>query len=403
MAWTFVALAFSSFVPRMYLRMMLPEGNDLMVYLASARALLRGGNPYWKGDVPQGHGPYPLTVDVLVIPLTWLPLWVAEAVWFTLSAAALLGALAILDGLWIRAVPAAPVTRRVPFSVRLAAVVAIFFVPLQSHFTFGQLNLMILLVCCLYLRAQLDGREDQAAMWLGGGIALKLIPGVFLAGLVATRKVRTLLVTGAWTIALAVAVPALVSRHVLAFYGGWWLDRLRQHADAPVAITWRTRFSLGGMLVRVWPDLGGVPGLSYWLAAIVLAPIVTLHLAKERDARTALTLFALYLAAIPLISPISEMHHLTLLIASLWLWFLAAGSPPYRPAFDAIGVGVVVAVHWIGIARNRSVIPFLTAPPRPGGRRTGSLFEGGAVLLLYVILLIRAHLDQRRRGESRRP
>src|SRR5262245_1353559 len=172
-----------------------PAGHDLMVYLESARALVRGENPYLysiEGEL-QGHGPYPLTIDTLIIPMTWLPLWLADVIWFGLSLAALIGALLILDRLWARSAADTSATQRIPFAVRFAIVALVLFVPLQSHFGFGQLDLLILLVSCLFVQAQSSNRDGQAAMWLGCGIALKLTPSVLLVDLVARRRIRTLL------------------------------------------------------------------------------------------------------------------------------------------------------------------------------------------------------------------
>src|SRR5262249_47710438 len=272
-----------------------PAGNDLMVYLESGRALIRGENPYSysAGDGPQGHGPYPLTIDTLIVPLTWIPLWLAEALWFGLSLAALIGALWILERPWNRTYPAGP-ERGIPFALRFVIVVFILFVPLQSHFGYGQLDLVILLMCCLFVRAQLSDRDGQAALWLGSGIALKLTPAVFVIGLVARRKGRVLLATGAWILVWAVLVPTLVSTETIAFYRGWWLEGLRHHLESPVSVEWRNRFALAGVLVRLWPDFATVPGLYYLVAGVVLAPLAVLECRAGRDARTHLMLFAAY-------------------------------------------------------------------------------------------------------------
>ena len=398
-AWAVVLTLLGSFLPRMYLRSRLPTGNDVMVYLAAARALMHGGNPYSKGDVPQGHGPYPLTVDTLFIPLTWVPLWLAEAIWFGLNVLALVGALLILERLW-RRTGATSAALAVPFVVRLAAIMLVMLVPLQSHFSFGQLDLLVLLVCCLFLAGEVGGRDGEASLWLGAGIALKLTPSVFVVDLAARRRIRLLALAVAWAIAWAVLAPALVSDRVVPLYRDGWLVGLRHHLDSPVTVHWRTRFALAGVLVRIWPSIAAVPGLHYWVAAVVLAPLVGLQGAAARDPRKRLMLFGLYLAAIPLVSPISEMHHLTMLLGPLWLWLLAAGSAPSLHVLDAVGASVFVAFHWLGIAWNQTLA--LTAvfhAPSSGGPRTGSLFEGGAVLVLYLVLLLRAYIT-RRWGDS---
>jgi hypothetical protein len=398
-AWIVVAVIFGSFVPRAYVLTTRPEGNDLGVYLESGRALARGENPYAYsvGGEPQNHGPYPLTIDTLILPWTWIPLWLAEALWFGLSFAALLGALAILDRSWRRTTTGAGVTQEIPFAVRVAAVTLVLFVPLQSHFGYGQLDLVILLTCCLFLQALLEHRKGQAAFWLGSGIALKLTPGVFMVDLAAKRKIRLLLVTGAWILVWAVLVPSLVSAKTIAFYRGAWIESLRHHLESPVDIDWRTRFSLGGMLVRLWPRLAMVPGLHYWVAALVLTPLAALGSSAARNARAQFILFAAYLTAIPLLSPISEMHHLTLLLGALWVWLLAAGAAPSMLPFDGAAAALFITLHWLGNAWSRSRPTLGHYAPA----RTGSPFDSGAILVLYLVLLVRAWLACRPSEDAR--
>src|SRR5262249_18584032 len=159
----------------------------------------------------------------------------------------------ILDRLWKRADTDAVAAREIPFACRFAIVALILFVPLQSHFGYGQLDLVILLMCCLFVRAQLSDRGGKASLWLGTGIALKLTPSVLLVDLVARRKARVVLATGAWILVWAVLVPALVSAQTVAYYRGWWVEGLRHHLESPVVLEWRTRFALAATLVRLWP------------------------------------------------------------------------------------------------------------------------------------------------------
>ena len=388
-ACTILVVLFASCIPRTYMRMALPDGNDLTIFLASARALVRGGNPYSTVDVPQSHGPYLFTIDLLVIPLTWIPTWLAQAIWFGLSVAALIGALLILDRLWARATRGESPALAIPFVVRFAALVPAFFVPLQNHLSFGQQDLMILLVCCLFLEAQLRRREFTAAMWLGCAVALKITPILLAVDLVVRRKYRALLLTGVWIVVWAVLLPGLVAGqlHVLTLYRDWWFEDLRHHLDSTVSIHWRTRFTLAALVVRIWPSMAAVPGLYYWAAAAVLVPLVALTVSVGRDPRNRLMLFGLYLGAMPLVSPISETHHLTILFGTLWLWLLAAGSTPYMPTLDGLGATLFVALHWLGIFKDQHA---------PAGPRVGSVFDAAALLVLYVILVVRLYLVARR-------
>jgi hypothetical protein len=378
-AWLVLAAQGTGFFLQMSARWARPTGNDLGARLAAGRILVGGGNPYTL-DLPQGHGPYPLTVDVLVIPLTWIPLGLAQSLWFLLSVAALVGALRILDGLWRRAGAGdAGPALAVPFEVRLAALTVVLFIPLQNHVRYGQLNLLLLCLSTLFLDFHLRRRAHAAAASLGTAIALKLTPAVFLLYLARARRYRTALAAIGWTLLVAVALPALISPRVLEWYRDGWWPEVTGLTAGPVEYEWRTRFTLAAVLAEAWPALASLPGLRYAAALLVLLPILWVQPRLARDPRGALVLFALYVTAMPLVSPVSETHHLTVLAAPLWIWLLAAGAPPRRPVWDGVGALLVLGAHWLGVA---------LAGPAAG--RRGSLFDAVGLLLLYGALLARS-------------
>jgi alpha-1,2-mannosyltransferase len=372
----------TGFFLQMYARMARPGGNDLGARMAAARILVGGGNPYML-EASQGHGPYPLTIDVLVIPLTWIPLGLAQSLWFLLSVAALVGSLVILDRLW-RDAHGGGLLLDVPFVVRLAALALVLFIPFQNHLRYGQLNLLLLYLCALFLALHLRGREQPGAASLAGGIALKLTPAVFLLYLGRARCYRAVALTIASTLLLAVGLPALITSRVLEWYRDGWLAEVIRLSSGPVVYEWRTRFSLAAVLVEIWPRLAAAPGLRFAAAAIVLGPILWIQPRLTRDPRGALFLFALYLVAMPLVSPVSETHHLAVLAGPLWIWLLAAGSTPRMPALDGSGGVLVLGAHWLGIA---------FAGPAAG--RRGSLFDSTALVALYLVLFLRCLLTAR--------
>jgi hypothetical protein len=378
-AWAVLAGLGTGFFLQMYARMARLTGNDLGARLASSRILVEGGNPYTL-TLPQGHGPYPLTIDLLVIPLTWMPLGLAQSLWFALSVATLVGSLLILDRLWRRARGgAADPILAVPFDVRLAVLCLTLFIPLQNHLRYGQLNLLLLCLCSLFLALHLRERGGSAAAALGGAIALKLTPAVFLLYLCRGRWYRTAALTIGWTLLLAVGLPALVSPRVLELYRDGWAPEVAGLAAGPVEYEWRTRFTLAAVLTEIWPRVATVPGLRYATAAAVLGPILWVQPRLARDPRGGLFLFALYMTAMPIVSPVSETHHLAVLAGPLWIWLLAAGSPPRMPVLDGVGAALALGGHWLGIA---------LAGPAAG--RRGSLFDGAALLVLYAVLLLRS-------------
>jgi hypothetical protein len=366
------------FVPQMYRRMARDKGNDLTVYLESARALVRGDDPYAIA-LPQGHAPYPLTIDTLVIPLTWVPPWLAQALWFAANATALVVSVVILERLWARHSSKPSLAATIPILVRLAALVVALVTPFQSQFTLGQMDLVTLCLCCLFCRADVAGRRTEASMWLGGAIAMKLTPLVFVPGLVRRRQHRMLLLTVGWTILWAVVLPALASDRVLLLYGDGWLRVLRSRVDAPVSLDWLSRFTLAAALAHVVPQSAAIPGFRYWAAALVVVPIVVAEGWVARDSRGRLMMFAVTLAAIPLISPMSETHHLTMLAGALWLWMLAAGTPPFTRAVDLLAVALFLTSHWIALG--------LAGPP---ALRRASIFDFLALIVLYLVLFVHA-------------
>jgi hypothetical protein len=369
----------TGFFLQMYARMARPTGNDLGARLASARILVAGGDPYTL-TLPQGHGPYPLTIDALVVPLTWLPLGLAQSLWFALTVGSLVGCLLVLDALWRRARGGAgdPVLA-VPFEVRLALLALALFIPFQNHLRYGQVNLLLLCLTSLFLAFHVRGRGLAAAAALGSAIALKLTPAVLLLYLGRGRWFRTALGAVAWTLLLAVGLPALISSRVLELYRIGWVPEVLGLTSGPVEYEWRTRFTLAAVLTEVWPCLGTVPGLRPAAAMTVLAPLWWLQPRLARDPRGGLFLFALYATAMPLITPVSETHHLAVLAAPLWIWLLAAGSPPHMPVLDGVGGILVLSGHWLGVA---------LAGPAAG--RRGSLFDGATLLLLYGFLVVRS-------------
>jgi hypothetical protein len=72
-------------------------------------------------------------------------------------------------------------------------------------------------------------------------------------------------------------------------------------------------------------------------------------------------------------------------VGALWVWLLAAGSAPSLLAFDSIAATLFVFLHWLGNAWSRTRPTLGHYFPD----RTGSLFGSGAILVLYLVFLMR--------------
>jgi hypothetical protein len=358
-----------------------PEGNDLSAYLAAARALVTGGDPY-AVPLPQGFNKYPLTIATLLAPLTWLPVAVAQFGWFVLNVAALVGALATLDRLWVPEPGARDVRRHLPFVVRLAVVAGVLFYPLRRHLKLGQVDLIVLFMCCRFLYADLVGRGLTAGMWLGGAIGVKLTPLIFSVPLIRARKGRVLLFTLAFVLVGTLALPFLVSSRVLTLYrDSWWPWLSWELAE-------KHRHTVAGALASLWPSLDELSWFPYVAAILLLLPVAWARgrVGEWRQGR--LLVFALCLAAIPLISPVGGGHRRVVLLGALWIWLLAAGARRPIHWLDAAGGVLFLVATWRGVTQHN--------------------WELGVVGLctLYVVLLVHvgcSRPDAKRGGPAAGP
>ena len=344
-----------------------PEGNDLSAYLAAAQALVAGGDPYTV-PLPQGFNKYPLTIATLLVPLTWLPVTVAQFGWFALNVTALVGALSTLDRLWVPEAGARDVRRHLPFVVRLVVVAVALFYPLHRHLKLGQVDLIVLFMCCRFLHADLARRGRAAGMWLGSAIAVKLTPVIFSVPLIRARKWRILLYTGVFVIVGTLALPFLASSRVLTLYRASWWPWLSWELALPVTL----RHNFAGALASLWPPLAGLLGFPYAAAILVLLPVAWArgHVGESRQGR--LLVFALCLVAIPLISPVGGGHRRVVLAGALWIWLLVATARRPVHWFDSAAGALFVFATWRGVSRQ-----------------SWGLGVAG-LLILYVVLLVHA-------------
>ncbi len=173
--------------------------SDLEIFLAAARELLAGGDPYQPFLIGASFV-YPPTAFLLFTPLAALPEKLAALIFGGLSALAYFGALWIL--LWLLQ----PAVR----GIRLVARVALFclFTPFLVTLLIGQVNALILLLLSLFLL----GVSDERWGWLGdlalaAAIWIKMSPALLVVYPLLRRDGRRLArlgvgLLGWWLLAL---------------------------------------------------------------------------------------------------------------------------------------------------------------------------------------------------------
>src|SRR5262249_9590145 len=186
--------------------------------------------------------------------------------------------------------------------------------------------------------------------------------------LIRARKGRTLRYTGAFVLAGTLALPFLASSRVLTLYRASWWPWLSWELAVPVTL----RHNFAGALASLWPSLAELPGFPYAAAILVLLPVAWArgHVGEWRQGR--LLVFALCLVAIPLISPVNGGHRRVVLVGALWIWLLVAAARRPVHWLDAAGGALFLLATWRGVTLH--------------SWRLGV----GALLLLYVILLVHA-------------
>lgn len=365
------------------------DGNDLTSYLLSASALLKGTNPY--------HTPtpfpylYPLFLAFLLTPLSLAPHVVAFAIWFATSCAAGLASI----GAMLPPAPIAEPDRRAMHGFSRVALWFVLLTPvIQSNLLNGQVNLLVLFACVQFFREEQRGRDGVAAAYLAVAISLKLTPAILGVYLLVAGKPRVLARAMLLT-ALCCLTPAVFTGgRIVSYYGEYLRDVLPAHLASLVSSAAQTP---GPPLLEPAAQMLADHAASAWLRVIlatgVMVGVIALHVRARRSAspRRETEIFALYLVAALLISPVAEPHHLALLIPGAVL--TGAGDPLRLAALRGVRLsllGFFWACLYLGAAVKHgpytvvtSALMFLLlglallAPRAPGNRHPQAPARGG--------------------------
>jgi alpha-1,2-mannosyltransferase len=316
---------------------------DLGVYRGAVQHwLIDGGDLYDYRYQGTGYGfTYPPFAALMLSPLAATSWPVAVAVGLAVNTVAV--------GLLLRwfLVPVArrhgwdPVT-----AVGLAFCAIVVFEPVRDTFSFGQVNLILLILVLADLRAMRrgrttdGGRTDNRGRWAGIGIglaaAIKLTPAIFIVYLLVARRYRAAAVatgTGAVATVLTALVAPGTSR---VFWAGalWDTDRIGD-------LAYVSNQSLRGVVARLDADA------VWWLAAVAVVLAVWSWRCRVAAAtRDDVAGFALTGIVGCLISPVTWVHHLVWLLPALFLLFggAVAEPDPRRRLWRLTGVAAVHVV-----------------------------------------------------------
>jgi alpha-1,2-mannosyltransferase len=329
------------FLAQTYRKATRAGGYDFTSYLQSAAALASGADPYRTPTVYPYI--YPLFLAFALIPLTFMPYGIAVFAWFALGAGCLYRSLRL-------AARFATTPRGAPLGtgVALLAIVAALD-PIQIDLLNGQVNGEVLLLCLLFFFLYEKDRPGAAALSLSAAIAIKIVPLVLILFLAVRRSGRVLVGTLVGALAFCAAPALLVGRRIVPFYADYAREFLlaRARASAGTGVD----FTPYGWIGRVIPGLAGSAVLRYGTVLLILGAIAYAHRRRCDEAGSAFRFLALHLAAIPLLSPMCEVHHLLFALPGAVLLTVEALEPRAAQSYRSAQVGA--ALFWCGLWLGR--------------------------------------------------
>jgi alpha-1,2-mannosyltransferase len=305
---------------------------DLGVYRGAVRYwLLDGGDLYDFRYQDSVYGfTYPPFAALVFAPLVATSWPVAVAISIGVNAAAV----AVLLRWYL-----VPILRRNGWGVwtpcAFAFLAIAVFEPARDTFSFGQVNLVLLLLVCADLRG-LRGDRLWAGVGIGIATAIKLTPAVFIGYLIVARRYRAAAVA-AGTTAAATAFAAIVAPGSSRMF---WTDALWDTGRVG-NLAYVSNQSLRGVVARL--DLSA----AWWLAAVTAVLVVWFASVRRADEVTG---FALTGVVACLISPVTWVHHLVWLLPALFLLLGDALDRRDQPRLAVLAVVYVVlssSVVWL--------------------------------------------------------
>lgn len=292
------------------------SGYDFTSYLLSSNALLAGTNPYDTGSPFPFI--YPLFLCVALLPLTALPYWLSNVLWFVFNVSALYVSVLVLLKLYVQ-------------SLSYKEITALFLVPfviltnvIQNNLLNGQVNFIVLLLCVLFLKYYIESRKLIALFFLSAAIAIKLTPLILIVYLFARREFLLIGLTFLFSIFLTFGLPYAVAGQLTVdwyskYIQSFLVHKIAAHGQASDVFA----FSITSIVSFLFPSISKI--ISLIIASLIsILPIVWVQLyIPNHEASKQTLVFSLYMLAILLVTPISETHHLINLLPAVSLVTLA--------------------------------------------------------------------------------
>lgn len=341
-----------------------PYRIDIDVYRTGAQVLLAGGDLYGK---------LPELVEGFELPFTYPPI---AAVVFTVFAvmplwtASLLLTLASIVALWVVVRAVLPHVRsgtahEAAWLAVGACAVGLWLSPVWETLDFGQVNLLLMLLCAV------DGLRGRGCWWggtlVGLATAIKLTPAVFLLLFVLRRDVRSA-VMAVVSFVFFTLVGHLVSPSASMQYWTSTLIETDRIGDPGYA----ANQSVNGMLAR----FGAESRVVWFIVALAAGLFIAWMAHRSTQASRHVDATLIVAASALLCSPVSWTHH--------WVWVVplavVLALTRRRGALALAATALLVFV----------VPPHVLLPSRHGMERDWTWFQHlvGNAFILWLLAAV---------------
>jgi hypothetical protein len=304
---------------------------DFEVYWrAGARAA--AAEPLYRQSDQDYQFKYFPSFAIAAIPLGVLPLDTAKAVWFALSAAALV----VLLPLSVTLLP----HRRQPVWLLIGVLLVGLGKYYAEDLVLGQINTLVALVAALALLALNRGREAVGGLLVALAIVLKPY-ALILAPWIAARRQRPSIAALGVGLIVACVIPAFVYGldGSVDLYRGWWrtvtttTDGTLLHSDnVSLASLWAKRLGIGSAA----SGLAAVSSIALLIAAAVI--FLRRNSVDKPDGAE----LAVLLAITPLISP--QGWDYVLVLGTMALLYVANDFDRLPRSIQIVSAGAIAAV-----------------------------------------------------------
>ena len=276
----------------LYLGRISNEMRDFEVYwTAASRAV--ASEPLYRADDGHFQFKYLPAFALAAAPLAAVPLPVAKAAWFAVSAALLVALLALS----LRLLP----TRRRPVWLLLAVTLVVMAKFFGHELVLGQVNLLFAVLVVSGIQAMRHERDVMAAGLFVAAVVVKPYGILFLPWLALTRgRVAAASAMLALIVALAAPVVLYGINGTMALHRGWWWAVSTSTAPN---LTNPDNVSVAGWMAKWFGESRNASLTAAMISGALLA-LTSLVILQGRDIKGREALEgALLLTLIPLLSP----------------------------------------------------------------------------------------------------